>query len=279
MEEWGAKRVGDLVGLCAPALPAEGLTAQELDVCWWDGGGTVLATPAGDGAVAVVARGGVGHVRLVAVAPAAQRRGVGGTLLDAAHGWLHAAGCTEVVAGGEAPFYLWPGVDTAASAACGLFEAAGYRAGDFDWVNMAYPATFQAEPPVGIEVRRVDRANGGDSVAAFVDRHFPEWTPEVDRALAVASCFAATARESPTAAVVGFVCHSVVRTGWLGPMGTDPARRHGGVGAALLGAVAADLAASGRTHVEVEWVGPKEFYAHAAGAVVSRVFRRFSRRV
>ena len=73
--------------------------------------------------------------------------------------------------------------------------------------------------------------------------------------------------------VDGFGCHSVNRLGWLGPMGTDPVQRHGGIGTALLSAIATDLQAAGLSTVEVAWVGPVGFYANAAGATVSRTFR------
>jgi hypothetical protein len=59
-------------------------------------------------------------------------------------------------------------------------------------------------------------------------------------------------------------------------MGTDPVQRHGGVGNALLSAIATDLMAAGLQSVEVAWVGPVGFYANAAGATVSRTFRTLS---
>ena len=56
-------------------------------------------------------------------------------------------------------------------------------------------------------------------------------------------------------------------------MGTDPTRQHGGVGAALLGQLCRDLQAAEFSSAEIAWVGPVSFYAKAAGAKVSRVFR------
>jgi len=71
---------------------------------------------------------------------------------------------------------------------------------------------------------------------------------------------------------IGFACHSVNRTGWIGPMATDPGRQHAGVGRSLLGEVCASLSDAGHTEADIAWVGPIGFYAKA-GAVVSRVFR------
>jgi hypothetical protein len=45
------------------------------------------------------------------------------------------------------------------------------------------------------------------------------------------------------------------------------------VGAALLSAACRDLRAAGHADAEIAWVGPVGFYAKAAGATVSRVFR------
>jgi hypothetical protein len=56
-------------------------------------------------------------------------------------------------------------------------------------------------------------------------------------------------------------------------MATDPTTQGVGVGQALLGAVCRDLMIAGRADAEIAWVGPVGFYAKAAGATVSRVFR------
>ena len=271
LREWDVTRLDELTELWGRARPEEALTADELRVCWEDGPGVVMARADGSGAVAAVARGGEGHVRLVVVDAAHQRSGVGRALLDRAAAWLADAGCSSVAAGGEAPLYLWPGVDRQWTPAVQLFESAGYVVGEFDRVNMAYPSRFRAPPPEGTTVRR---AEVDDGVVAFVASHWPGWAAETERALTRGTCFVAV---DESGRVAGFVCHSVVRTGWLGPMGTDARRQRSGVGKSLLSAVAVDVEAFGRDAVEVEWVGPREFYAHAAGAWESRVFKRLTR--
>jgi predicted N-acetyltransferase YhbS len=72
-------------------------------------------------------------------------------------------------------------------------------------------------------------------------------------------------------ATIGFGCHSVNRFGWIGPMATDPALQHAGVGSAVVGAICADLAARGCTTGEISWVSNLRFYGKC-GARVSRVF-------
>jgi hypothetical protein len=56
-------------------------------------------------------------------------------------------------------------------------------------------------------------------------------------------------------------------------MATDPARRHGGTGHAILAALAEDVGTRhGVDTAEIAWVAPIPFYAKA-GAVAHRAFR------
>jgi GNAT superfamily N-acetyltransferase len=281
VEAWGPARVDDLTALLAAAMPGEALTAEELLACCWDDpAATVLGDTDGDSAVALVTRrmgdDVHGFIVALAVAPVAQGNGRGRGLLDASMAWAADHGCKHLHAGGSAPFYLWPGVDTRWTRAICLFETAGFvRAGAE--VNMSCVSTFRAPAPDGVAVARVvDDADAG-AVHDFCAEHFVHWVPEVARAVEQGGCFFACAPDGGD--VVGFACHSVCRAGWLGPMATHPLRRHAGVGAALVGAVCADVADMGRPDVEIAWVGPVGFYAKSAGAGVSRVFLRMSSRI
>lgn len=283
MQRWDRTRADELAAIVDAALPGEGLTADELTaVCWEDDDPTlVVADDAGAGAaVAVVHDAGdqrVGFVQLVAVRPEARREGVGRALAEALIRWaVDEQGATALAAGGAAPFYLWPGVDVHATPALCLFESLGFRPRGSE-LNMSFPSTHRAPTPAGIELRRaLDEAEVAAGLE-FVGRHWPNWVAETRRAVDHGTCHLAwTAGAEPE--VVGFGCHSVNRLGWLGPMGTDPDRRAGGTGNALLGAIATDLMAAGLPSVEVAWVGPVRFYAKAAGATVSRSFRSLSRR-
>ena len=105
-------------------------------------------------------------------------------------------------------------------------------------------------------------------------REWSGWEAEMLRAIEQGCCHVAIAdADPPDTPALGFACHSVNRAGWIGPMGTDPTRQHGGVGSALLGQLCRDLQAAEFSHAEIAWVGPVSFYAKAAGARVSRVFR------
>ncbi len=279
IEVWERHRAADLASLAAAALPTEGLTTDDLRAaCWGDPDpAVVLAARDGAGAAAAVVRRvgeeSVGFVRLVAVAPDARRRGLGRSLLSAAESWLVDGGATRLAAGGEAPFYLWPGVDLAATAALCLFEAAGYEdagaAVNLSCSTRPWPSPGHRASPVGVAVRPVREEHEVRAVRALVDRVWPWWRPELDRGIDRGACHGGFVEGGDA---VGFACHSVNRAGWVGPIGTDPTAQRSGVGAALMGAVCADLAAAGHDRAEISWIGPVGFYARTVGASVSRVF-------
>jgi GNAT superfamily N-acetyltransferase len=277
MEEWTRHRSTELASLVDAAMPAEGLTDDELLACCWDDPGVVLATPSGDGAASAVVRSWgdrrVGFIRLLAVHPGARRAGVGRALLAAAESWLFDEGAVEVHWGASAPFYLWPGVDVAATAALCLAESAGYLV-DGAELNLSCPTTFRAAPPSDVEIRRALDDADGHRMTELVAIQWPHWVPELERGIEQGGALGAFRADGRA---LGFACHSVNRSGWVGPMGTDPAAQGDGVGSALLGALCQDLMIAGHADAEIAWVGPVGFYARVAGAATSRVFRRFVR--
>lgn len=260
-------------------MPREPLSDDELLGTCWDGGATsvVLGPPDGSGAVAVAARDTLAHVRLVAVAPTAQGRRLGHELLAAGEAWASAQGAERMQVGAEAPFYLWPGVDVQWTKALCLFESRGYRPLAAE-LNMSCPTTFRSKVPEGVEVRRVLEDDHVAAVVGFCEREFPHWVPELRRGIDHGACHGAFA-DGGAASAIGFACHSVNRNGWVGPMGTDPHRRHGRVGAALLSELCKDLRVAGYPDAEIAWVGPLGFYAKTAGAAVSRTFRVLAKRL
>jgi predicted N-acetyltransferase YhbS len=278
-EPLGPDSAGEVAALLARAAPDEGLDADELEDVLWDGGGVVLGSSDSDALVAVVAAttrdGGerIGHVRLLAVDPEHARRGLGRAALAEAERWLVERGSSTVVLGGEAPVYLWPGVDVAAEALVGLVEAAGYEAAG-EPANMDLDVAFRAPNPDGIELRRVVEDDDVAAVGAMVAERWPHWSEEVDRGIERATVHGAFEDGRP----VGFCAHSVLRTGWVGPMATIEEVRHRGIGAALLGEACRDLMVMGRRAAEIAWVGPAAFYAHL-GATPGRRWRRYVRRL
>jgi GNAT superfamily N-acetyltransferase len=290
---WGSERAPDLAALVAAAMPEEELSLDELLAVAWDDPepdsrdvGVVLGTVDGRGAVSVVVRAfgdeedaGVvrlGFVKLIAVHPEARRAGLGHALMDAAEQWAWTHGAIELHLSGAAPFYFWPGVDATALEMTCLAESRGFERTGSD-INMAIPTDFRAEPPDGVDVRRVVSDADVAAVRALVARVWPEWVAEMERAVEHGCCHGAFSMSADGERAIGFACHSVCRAGWIGPMGTDPVVRAGGVGSALLGQLCRDLMIAEYPHAEICWVGPVRFYAKN-GATVSRVFRQHKKR-
>ncbi len=273
--ELARAQVGDLFALVDEALPRERLTADELLAVCFDDPGVVLWLPDGSGAVSAVTRSygdfTIGWTRLIAVAPDARRHGRGRALLAAAEDWAYAQGASEVHLGESAPFYFWPGVPGDAMEMLCLAEAARYDATGGE-LNMSIPTTYRAPVPDGVVLRRVVDDADAAVVTAFTELHWPHWVPELRRGIEQGGCHAAF--DHRDRAVLGFACHSVNRAGWVGPMGTDSARRGRGVGHALLSALCVDLMTANFRDAEISWVGPVRFYAKA-GARVSRMFRLY----
>jgi GNAT superfamily N-acetyltransferase len=257
--------VGGLTELCAAALPDEGLTAADVDRCCFGPESVVLGDERA-AAVVTVRRFDdvtVAWLLLLAVLPEERRQGRGRALVDAVVEHARSRGATELHLGNCAPRYVWPGVDYRFTAALALFESIGFEAYGAE-CNMAITTSFRADPPDGVTIERETGAGALD----LARRRYPHWVDETERAVASDACFAARAG----GATVGFACHSANRAGWIGPMATDPDRRHGGVGRAVLAAVCADLEHRGHARADIAWVGPIGFYAKC-GATVSRVFR------
>lgn len=279
-DRWGPDRLPSLTALLTGTLPDEALTSDELLACCWDDPdpAVVLGATSGAAVGAGVVRAAnghrIGHVRLLVVASECRRQGLGRATLAALEGWFAEQGASEVRVGGEAPFYLWPGIDVRHTAALSLLEGAGY-AGSGAICNMACPSSFRQPAPAGVEVRRVLTDDDASLASDMVRRTWPEWGPEVGRSIEHGSCVAAWEDNM----VLGFGCHSVNRGGWIGPIGTVPAAQGRGVGGAVLGALCADLTAAGYRRAEISWIGPVGFYARTADAHVSRVFQTRSRQL
>ena len=169
MEQWGPERIDALVDRLAVAMPAEDLTADEVFTACYDQPGVVLADD--EGVVAVgVGRATDGEViasiRLLAASlePTADR------LLDAAEQWARDRGASRLEMGGALPFPLWPGIDANHTALAVISRRNYLDHGGF--VAHAVPATFRAEPPVDVDVRRAFRDEDVVAVAiADARRH------------------------------------------------------------------------------------------------------------
>ncbi len=221
-----------------------------------------------------------GYVRLLAVAPGAQRRGVGSVLLKELEKRFLAQGLTEVSVMDVPQNYFMPGLDFRYTPAVCFFLRHSYtmahenhnmlcdlavdRWGDLD-------AQAAAMSQVGFEVRRALMADW-EKLESFLAAHWRAWRNEVSRALHADEprVFIAVRKGE----VVGFAAYQGNNASlpWFGPMGTSPECRGKGIGALLLRLCLRELARQGWKQAIIPWVGPICFYARFCDAWLDRCF-------
>ncbi|HEU4727585.1 MAG TPA: GNAT family N-acetyltransferase [Kofleriaceae bacterium] len=248
-----------------PAGPPQPLGA-------WDGDALVgVAAIAGD------------RVRVLAVTPAARRRGVGSALLSACIEAARAAGASTLRTLDQPGNYLAPGIDERNAEAIGWLERRGFR-------RLPEPRV-----DVLIDVRgnpRVSAERAGELAAAAAERGYEvrrarpgepalldavaaefggAWPFELARALDFDPPAVHVALRD--GAYAAFAAHDGNNRGlgWFGPTGTWPAHRGNGLGEALLVACLVDVAAR-HPQCEVAWIGPRAFYDKVAGIAGERRF-------
>lgn len=220
----------------------------------------------GDPAVGVVGctwLGDAGFLRFLAVAPGARGRGVGRTLVTRAEAELRARGAHTVSTGADAPYYLWPGIDTRELAAVCLFERLKYARVETNF-NMDVDLDALPPDPGGW---RVGTGADRDAVDAWSSTYWPWWRAEMLRALEQDGLVLTEDADG-----IAAVCATGVnRERFVGPVAVRRDRLgHGDGVAPLLGALHR-LRAAGHRHAEVAWVGPAVPYARI-GATIGRTF-------
>ncbi len=254
-----------LAALCASTMPNERLTADELEYLCFGEPDEIVGDEHG-AAVLQTQRFGT-HVAawltLVAVEPGRQGKGTGKELVHAVADRARHLGARDLLLASAVPRYVWPGVDLGNTRVGMLLESCGFER---DWlgINMAIASSFRRDPPPDFSVER----ETGSGAHEFAARAYPHWVPELDRSTALGTAFAV---RDPSGATVGFGCHSVNRSGWIGPMATDPQLQRGGLGSAILAAICRDLDVRGCVAGEISWVSNLRFYGKC-GARVSRLF-------
>ncbi len=215
------------------------------------------------GVAATARREHEGFVRFLAVEPSARRAGVGTALLTDAQTRLASAGATSITIGADAPFYLWPGIDTRELGAICLAERCHYARVDVH-LNMDITLTGLAPDPGG---HRLASADDLPAIDVWSSRHWGFWTAEMNRAARQGGLVL-----SEDADGIAAVCaYDVNRRGLVGPVAVRPDLLGRGVGVApLLGALHR-MRADGRTAAEIAWVGPIVPYARI-GATLGRSF-------
>lgn len=239
----------------------------------WDGG-----------ALAGVAAVDADRLRVLAVAPGARGRGLGGALLEACVAAARAAGQRRLRTLDGPGNYLAPGVDERNAAAIGWLERRGWgRAAGAPRVNLLIDvrdnprvsaaragALAARAAAAGYELRRA-RADERPLLEAVAAEFGGAWSFELGRALGHAPPGVHVARRG--GAYCAFAAHDGNNRGlgWFGPAGTWPAHRGRGLGEALLLACLVDVAAA-HARCEVAWIGPRPFYEKVAGVAAERRF-------
>ncbi|GAA3120598.1 GNAT family N-acetyltransferase [Streptosporangium carneum] len=239
---------------------------------------TALVTRGLDGVLfASVSEGdrSAGHVDLLAVAPRAQRGGLGRALVAAAEDWLRGQGAVEARFAGNPPCYAWPGVDVRYTPAACLAESLGYEQYGVAWnmtadltADLSTRADLVRLADLGVTVH--EAAQDRRAVLAFVREHWGDtWAWETEQAT---GCHYA----SRGGKLLGFAAWGA-RPAWFGPMGVAQDARGLGVGRVLLRRCLAEQRASGLASAQISWVGPLGFYSRAVGARAERVFWLYRR--
>ncbi|SDY08811.1 Acetyltransferase (GNAT) family protein [Micromonospora pattaloongensis] len=283
-----------VVALCGAALdlPEDATEAAQIVSCLWGGAGSARAfgfAALVGGALRGVVLASVGrrdasagHIDLVAVHPAARRRGIARALLRRAESALAARGVTDVWLAGNPPHYAWPGIDVRYTPAVCAALALGYGHERTAWnmtAELSAPESPARRPTAPAERRlaaagvtvRAATVDDLPALTAFADTAFGgSWAGELAGSVARpgAGCHLAE-RDGE---LLGFAAYGSCRPSWFGPMGTAPAARGLGIGGVLLRRCLRDQHAAGQARAEIGWVGPVEFYADNAGAWIRRVF-------
>jgi GNAT superfamily N-acetyltransferase len=250
-------------------LCARGITGapsiEELD-------GTLFAAgqPAvirGDPEVGVVAtvEGDHGaYMRLIVVDPDARGRGHGHALVRAAQADARVAGHNTLTVGSDAPYFLWPGAPSTATALLCLLERHRYQRVETNFDMTIDLATIPDDPGGHVLATPAER----DEIEAWTGTHWSNWQAEALRALEKNNLVIGR-DDNGISAMCAF---EVNRAGFLGPVAARPDLIGKGAGRAPLVGALHELRRRGRTSIDVSWVGPIVPYAALGGRVTNVYF-------
>ena len=227
-----------------------------------------------------------GHIKLLAVDPSFQNRGLGTRLLARLEKLFAGRSCHDIRLDEAAPNYLNPGSDVRYTKSWVFLEQKAYeRFGETfnltaNLVDLELDTSTEERElqQKGIQIGRATKANA-TAVSAFLDSKWQDWQPEISYAMSRDPVPLHLALFGDQ--VIGFSAHSTNNQplGWFGPMGTSPEHRGFGIGRILLLRCLADLKEQGHQRAIIPWVGPIPFYSRNCAAAVDRVSYRFRKRL
>jgi N-acetylglutamate synthase-like GNAT family acetyltransferase len=264
----GRNALDGIASLCERAV-ANAPSADELELALFapEQPAVIRGDPS-VGVVATVACDDGAHVRLLAVDPDHRGQGRGHGLLEAAEGDARAQRQRSLTTGADAPFFLWPGVPSTATAMLCLLERHRYSRVEINF-DMRVELASIPEDPGGYAFAIADER---DEVDGWFAKHWANWRLEGLRALNKGNLVLCR-DDDGISAICAF---EVNRSGFLGPVAVRPDVMGRGRGKPVLLGALHELRRRGRDHVDVCWVGPIPPYAGVGGRVsnVYFVYRR-----
>ncbi|HUR82838.1 MAG TPA: GNAT family N-acetyltransferase, partial [Thermoanaerobaculia bacterium] len=215
------------------------------------------------------------HLRLLAVARASRRRGIGTALLKDAE----ERGANVIAA--EAGNYFTPGVFDGDVGSVAFFRRHGYLETRFTHNLIANVGRASARPPQADGLKPIlRRATAGEAeqVLDFIEKEFGRiWRFEAAKAFEEDPPRVFLTEEG--GAITGFAVHDVNNRGlgFFGPTGVRKDQRGRGLGCDLLRASLADLRGMGYERAVIPWTDALEFYRKCSGALPAHRFVAFAR--
>jgi GNAT superfamily N-acetyltransferase len=227
---------------------------------------------------------GHGWINAVAVDPSHQRRGIGGSLLEWAEGWLSEQGCTRVSLGSSLRTFT-PGLPVQLQDNSAAFlEARGYRGrarSDRSWDLAAdlrnYASRYAGRTLEGSPRAAVARPDDEAALFDYLRREFPgRWRYEAEEHLAEGGAIedfvllwtgaevngsTQVTFEGSVRALDRFFPQRLARPwGQLGSIGVSAGQRGKGYGGLLLDAGLCYLRDRGVAGCVIDWTGLLDFY-------------------
>ncbi len=263
----GPEALDDIASLCRGSMADPPSVSELRRTLFAADQPAIVRMAPGVGVVAVVHNGTGASIRFLLLDRGHRGRGLGHHLLGAAEDDL--ADEPVITVGADPPYFLLPGVPVEETALCCLLERHHYSREETNYNMDITLADLPPDPGLAGPPRAQDRPE----VEAWMDRHWPNWGPEVMRAFDQGTLLV---RRDDTD-ITAFCVFNVNRSGTLGPIASRPDLIGKSVGMPLLVGALHQLRMMGHDIVEVLWVGPMVPYARLGGRV-GRLFFVYRRR-